>query len=209
MKGLFHVLSQEMTSDSKLQQMSKLAALQHRAKDGLYLPTTREVQDYVPVKVYQHQRPQSWLSMVTQNTQHVQALSPHQARAQFLGLVSAFPMFGSSFFYIQSSSNNAIVAPCILAVNQNGLNFLDKETHELMVSFTLKEVQSTLTERLDPTNSYPYVEIKLGDLMSQRIMQLQLDQALEMCRVTAMHVEAMLLAREKRLTLPPSEITML
>ncbi|XP_032896838.1 unconventional myosin-XV [Amblyraja radiata] len=209
LKGLFHVLSQEMTSDSKLQQMSKLAALQHRAKDGLYLPTTREVQDYVPVKVYQHQRPQSWLSMVTQNTQHVQALSPHQARAQFLGLVSAFPMFGSSFFYIQSSSNNAIVAPCILAVNQNGLNFLDKETHELMVSFTLKEVQSTLTERLDPTNSYPYVEIKLGDLMSQRIMQLQLDQALEMCRVTAMHVEAMLLAREKRLTLPPSEITML
>ncbi|XP_055507878.1 unconventional myosin-XV [Leucoraja erinacea] len=208
-KGLFHVLSQEMTSDSKLQQMSKLAALQHRAKDGLYLPTTREVQDYVPVKVYQHQRPQSWLSMVTQNTQHVQALSPHQARAQFLGLVSAFPMFGSSFFYIQSSSNNTIVAPCILAVNQNGLNFLDKETHELMVSFTLKEVQSTLTERLDPTNSYPYVEIKLGDLMSQRIMQLQLDQALEMCRVTAMHVEAMLLAREKRLTLPPSEITML
>lgn len=38
-------------------------------------------------------------------------------------------MFGSSFFYIQSCSNNAIVSPCILAVNQNGLNFLSKETH--------------------------------------------------------------------------------
>lgn len=38
-------------------------------------------------------------------------------------------MFGSSFFYIHSSSNNAIVSPCILAVNQNGLNFLSKETH--------------------------------------------------------------------------------
>jgi len=45
------------------------------------------------------------------------------------GLVSAFPMFGSSFFYIQSSSNAAINTPCVLAVNQNGLNFLSKETH--------------------------------------------------------------------------------
>lgn len=38
-------------------------------------------------------------------------------------------MFGSSFFYIQSCSSNAIVSPCILAVNQNGLTFLSKETH--------------------------------------------------------------------------------
>lgn len=38
-------------------------------------------------------------------------------------------MFGSSFFYIQSCSNHAIVSPCILAVNQNGLSFLSKETH--------------------------------------------------------------------------------
>ena len=45
------------------------------------------------------------------------------------GLLSACPMFGSSFFYIQSCSNHAIVSPCILAVNQNGLSFLSKETH--------------------------------------------------------------------------------
>uniref|UniRef100_UPI00398E9BF8 unconventional myosin-XV-like isoform X2 n=1 Tax=Pristiophorus japonicus TaxID=55135 RepID=UPI00398E9BF8 len=209
LKGLLYVLNQETMSDSQFQQVSKLSALQHRAKDGLYLPTIREVQDYVPPQIYRQQRPQSWLNMVTQNTEHIQALSPHQARAQFLGLVSAFSMFGSSFFYIQSSSNSAIVAPCILAINQNGLNFLNKETHELMVNFPLKEVQSTLTERSGPSNSYPYVEIKLGDLMSQRITQLQLDQALEMCRVTAMHVDSMLQAREKRLTLPPSEITLL
>lgn len=38
-------------------------------------------------------------------------------------------MFGSSFFYIQSCSNTTIASPCILAVNQNGLNFLNKETH--------------------------------------------------------------------------------
>lgn len=45
------------------------------------------------------------------------------------GLISAFPMFGSSFFYIHSCSSAAIKAPCILAVNLNGLHFLNKDTH--------------------------------------------------------------------------------
>lgn len=45
------------------------------------------------------------------------------------GLVSAFPMFGSSFFYIHSSSSTTFFAPCILAVNQHGLHFLHKNTH--------------------------------------------------------------------------------
>lgn len=45
------------------------------------------------------------------------------------GLISAFPMFGSSFFYIHSCSSAAIQAPCILAVNLNGLHFLNKDTH--------------------------------------------------------------------------------
>lgn len=43
-------------------------------------------------------------------------------------------MFGSSFFFIQSCSNNVVLSPCILAVNQNGLNFLNKETHVGVVS---------------------------------------------------------------------------
>ncbi|KAG5279415.1 hypothetical protein AALO_G00077550 [Alosa alosa] len=118
-------------------------------------------------------------------------------------------MFGSSFFYIQSSSNSAIDTPCILAVNENGLNFVNKDTHEILVKFSLKEVQSTRTQRPTAGSSYPYVEIKLGDLMSQRITQLQLDQSLELCRVIAMHMENLLSVREKRLTLPPSEITLL
>lgn len=45
------------------------------------------------------------------------------------GLVSAFPMFGSSFFYIHSSSSTSFYAPCILSVNQQGLHFLQKSTH--------------------------------------------------------------------------------
>ncbi|XP_023677819.2 unconventional myosin-XV isoform X2 [Paramormyrops kingsleyae] len=209
LKALLNTIPQGKVSEQQLQQLSKLAALQHRASDSVYLPTIREVQDCIPPQLYGPQRPQQWLNMVTHHMQQVQALSPHQARAQFLGLISAFPTFGSSFFYIQSSSNGAIMAPCILAVNQNGLNFLNKDTHEVMVKFPLKEVQSTRTQRPTAGSSFPYVEIMLGNLMTQRISQLQLEQSLELCRVIAMHVENLLSMREKRLTLPPSEITLL
>ncbi|XP_042169527.1 unconventional myosin-XV-like [Oncorhynchus tshawytscha] len=211
LKALLSVVPQSKASEQQLQQLAKLAALQHRAKDTVFLPTIGEVQEYVPSQLYIRQPPQPWLNMVTQHMQQVSPLSPHQARAQFLGLVSAFPMFGSSFFYIQSSSNISILAPCVLAVNQNGLHFLHKDSHEATARYPLNEIQSTRTQR--PTggssSSYPYVDILLGDLLTQRITQLQLEQGLELCRVIAMHMENMLSVREKRLTLPPSEITLL
>ncbi|XP_071375027.1 unconventional myosin-XV [Centroberyx affinis] len=209
LKALLSVVPQGMPSEQHLQQVARLAALQHRAKDTLYLPTLREVQECVPPQFYGKQGSQHWLNMTTQHMQQVQPLNPYQARAQFLGLVSAFPMFGSSFFYIQSSSSASVQAPCILSVNQNGLHFLNKDTHEAMVRFPLKEVQSTRTQRPTSGSSYPYVEIMIGDLLTQRIIQLQLEQGLELCRVIAMHMENLLSVREKRLTLPPSEITLL
>ncbi|XP_038136248.1 unconventional myosin-XV [Cyprinodon tularosa] len=209
LKALLGVVPQGKPSDQHMQQIARLAALQHRAKDAIYLPTLREVQECVPSQFYSKQGSQQWLNAVTQHMQYVQPLNPHQARAQFLGLVSAFPMFGSSFFYIQSLSSSSIQAPCILAVNLNGLHFLNKDTHDTMVRFPLKEVQSTRTQRPTSGSSYPYVEIMIGDLLNQRITQLQLEQGLELCRVIAMHMENMLSFREKRLTLPPSEITLL
>ncbi|XP_068613626.1 unconventional myosin-XV-like [Brachionichthys hirsutus] len=209
LKALLSVVPQGKVSEQHLQQIARLAALQHRAKDTIYLPTLHEVQECVPPPFYGKQGSQPWLNMTTQHMQQVQPLNPHQACAQFLGLVSAFPMFGSSFFYIQSCNSAPIQAPCILAVNLNGLHFLHKDTHEVMVRCPLKEIQSTRTQRPTSGSSYPYVEIVVGDLVNQRITQLQLEQGLELCRVIAMHMENMLSVREKRLTLPPSEITLL
>ncbi|XP_032128724.1 unconventional myosin-XV-like, partial [Sapajus apella] len=97
----------------------------------------REVQDYIPAQLYRTTAGSTWLNLVSQHRQQTQALSPHQARAQFLGLLSALPMFGSSFFFIQSCSNITVPAPCILAVNHNGLNFLSTETHVSGLSLAL------------------------------------------------------------------------
>lgn len=113
LKGLFTVLPPSRLGEQHFQQLAKLAALQHRAKDAHRLPTAyghgreppsrgdweppkqgwphprcprrREVQDYVPPQLFQLLTAQSWLHAVTQHAQQAQALSAHQARAQFLG----------------------------------------------------------------------------------------------------------------------------
>ncbi|XP_078124453.1 unconventional myosin-XV [Sander vitreus] len=208
-KGLLNVLPHGKVSDQQFHQISKLAALQHRAKDIVFIPSIHELSEYIAPPLFKKQPPQQWVTMVTQHMQQVQTLNPHQARAQFLGLISAFPMFGSSFFYIHSSSSTTFYAPCIVAVNQHGLHFLHKNTHELMVVVPLVEVQSSRTQRPTAGTSYPYVDVTLGDLNTQRVIQLQLEQGLELCRVIAMQIENMMSVRERRLTLPPSEITML
>lgn len=43
------------------------------------------MQDYVPPQLFRLLSAPSWLHMVTQHMQQAQALSAHQARAQFLG----------------------------------------------------------------------------------------------------------------------------
>ncbi|KAK5865808.1 hypothetical protein PBY51_020048 [Eleginops maclovinus] len=208
-KGLLNILPHGKVSDQQFHQISKLSALQHRAKDIIFVPTIHELSEYIAPPLFKKQPPQQWVTMVTQHMQQVQALNPHQARAQFLGLISAFPMFGSSFFYIHSSSSTTFYAPCIVAVNQHGFHFLHKNTHELMAMIPLVEVQSSRTQRPTAGSSYPYVDLTLGDTNTQRVIQLQLEQGLELCRVIAMQVENMLSVRERRLTLPASEITML
>lgn len=45
----------------------------------------REVQQYIPAQLFHSTAGATWLSLVSQHRQQTQALSPHQARAQFLG----------------------------------------------------------------------------------------------------------------------------
>lgn len=58
-----------------------------------------------------------------------------------------------------------------------------------------------------PNHTAP--QVRGGEVLCGRGLSRCLLQGLELCRVVAAHVENLLSAREKRLTLPPSEITLL
>lgn len=49
---------------------------------------------------------------------------------------------------------------------------------ELMAVVPLVEVQATRTQRPTAGTSYPYVDLTLGDMNTQRVVQLQLEQVL-------------------------------
>uniref|UniRef100_A0A3P8YKD7 MyTH4 domain-containing protein n=1 Tax=Esox lucius TaxID=8010 RepID=A0A3P8YKD7_ESOLU len=85
-KGLMNILPRGKVSEQQFLQISKLAALQHRAKDIMFIPSIHELSEYIPSPLFGKQPPQAWVTMVTQHMQQVQILNPHQARAQFLGM---------------------------------------------------------------------------------------------------------------------------
>lgn len=47
---------------------------------------------------------------------------------------------------------------------------------ELMAAIPLVEVQGSRTQRPSAGTSYPYVDLTVGDMNTQRVIQLQLEQ---------------------------------
>lgn len=54
---------------------------------SLSLSSRHELSEYIATPLFKKQPPQQWVAIVTQHMQQVQALNPHQARAQFLGKI--------------------------------------------------------------------------------------------------------------------------
>lgn len=80
-------------------------------------------------------------------------LSPLQCKAQFLNVLSAWPLFGSSFFAVKRVFGDDVGLPddesgsmyreLILALNSRGVLFLDSNTHETLHHWQFIEIIST------------------------------------------------------------------
>lgn len=72
-------------------------------------------------------------------------------KAQFLNVLSAWPLFGSSFFAVRkvwaedglADESSPIWKEIILALNRRGVLFLDPNTHETLQHWPFMEVIST------------------------------------------------------------------
>lgn len=89
----------------------------------------------------------------------IASLSTVAVKAQFLNILSAWPLFGSSFFAIKrvwaddSSTDdpNQMWKELILALNRKGVLFLDPNTHETLQHWSYTEVISTRKVKLKKT----------------------------------------------------------
>lgn len=136
-----------------IRDMARIAAILHRAADLNHLPAMKEIKFLLPKPALslRELRPAQWVALVQSAWPSIAGLSPIQVKAQFLNVLSSWPLFGSSFFAVKRVwSEEALpeeASPMwrelILALNRRGVLFLDPNTHETLQHWPFNEVIST------------------------------------------------------------------
>lgn len=133
--------------------MARIAVLLHRAADLNHVPAMKEIKFLLPKPALgiRELRPAQWVALVQSAWPSVAGLEPVQVKAQFLAVLSEWPLFGSSFFAVRkvwaedglADDSSPIWKEIILALNRRGVLFLDPNTHETLRHWPFMEVIST------------------------------------------------------------------
>lgn len=133
--------------------MARIAVLLHRAADLNHVPAMKEIKFLLPKPALgiRELRPAQWVGLVQSAWPSIAALEPIQVKAQFLSVLSEWPLFGSSFFAVRkvwaedglADDSSPIWKEIILALNRRGVLFLDPNTHETLRHWPFMEVIST------------------------------------------------------------------
>ncbi|XP_065082461.1 unconventional myosin-XV isoform X2 [Ochlerotatus camptorhynchus] len=176
--------------------MARIAAILHRAADLNHLPAMKEIKFLLPKPALslRELRPAQWVALVQSAWPSIAGLSPIQVKAQFLNVLSSWPLFGSSFFAVKRVWSEETpaeeVSPMwrelILALNRRGVLFLDPNTHETMQHWPFNEVISTRKVRSE--DGALFLDMKVGNLLQQRVIRVQTEQAHEISRLVRQYI---------------------
>ena len=108
-----------------------------------------------------------------------------------LEILSAWPLFGSSFFAVRREAEPKEGSEHILALNKNGVAFLDLITHETLLHYPFTEVR---VRQLSPPNGDTFqslnrpAECDSSDILIVKkvLVTCQLMRAFVCCRVNAL-----------------------
>ncbi|XP_064096638.1 unconventional myosin-XV-like isoform X3 [Macrobrachium nipponense] len=187
LEGLLLVTPGEQLQQEIIYDIAKVAALLHRAADLDNMPTMKEVKYLLPkpALTVRDVKPPQWVNMVQQAWVEVAPLTSLQAKAQVLDILQSWPLFGSSFFAVKRVTEPNESVDHILALNKNGVHFLHLLTHETLIKYSLPEILST---RKVKNGDNLFLDMKCGNLMQQRITQIQTDQAHEISRLIRQYI---------------------
>merc|ERR1711993_230369 len=171
--------------------IAKIAALLHRAADMDHKPTIKETRFLLPKPALSARdiKPPQWVNMVQSSwDEGVFKLSTTQAKQKVLETLSVWPLFGSSFFAVRrvGEAKDSMGFEHIMALNKNGVSFLDQITHETLIHYPFTEVIST--RKVQTEDGTLFLDMKCGNLMQQRITRIQTDQANEIARLIRQYI---------------------
>merc|ERR1712083_1085311 len=118
----------------------------------------------------------------------VSKLTTTLAKQKVLETLSVWPLFGSSFFAVRrvGEAKDNMGFEHIMAVNKNGVSFLDQITHETLIHYPFTEVIST--RKVQTEDGTLFLDMKCGNLMQQRITRIQTEQANEIARLIKQYI---------------------
>ncbi|XP_070500351.1 unconventional myosin-XV [Chironomus tepperi] len=189
--------------------MARIATILHRAADLNHIPVMKEIKFLLPKPALSLReiKPAQWVNLVQSIWGSVAPLSPLQCKAQFLSVLSAWPLFGSSFFAVKRVYGDDIMLPeessapmwreLILALNRRGVFFLDSNTHETLHHWHFIEIISTRKVRSE--DGLLFLDMKVGNLLQQNVVRVQTEQAHEISRIMRQYITmAQSTQRDKR-----------
>ena len=146
--------------------------------------------EFLPLDLTRRFEGPRWVEILTDKYNAVPLeLTTTEAQRDFLRLTSKLPLYGSRFFPLDHVTDKRIVGPCILCINKKGLTFLHPKSRAKMLSYSFNEVIST--RRLGSRESGKhFVDLKLGNLMVQRVTRCTTRQGAEITTVISSYVSA-------------------
>lgn len=114
LEGLLLVTPDDKIPEECIPDISRMAALLHRAADMEHTPTRDEVKYLLPKPVLPMReiRPPQWVEMVQSHWQDMSSLTNIEAKAQCLDILQKWPLFGSCFFAIKVCTALSLSLSC-------------------------------------------------------------------------------------------------
>ncbi|KAL5284945.1 Myo15.2 family protein [Megaselia abdita] len=178
-----------------IQDIAELAVILHRAANLRHPPNMKEVKFLLPkTALYIREiRPRQWLEYVHKAWGSIVHLSPITVKLQFLVILSKWSLFGSSFFAVKRMWNHYIAdeetlfwREMILVLNQEGISFLEPNTHQTIQKWHFSEIISTRKVRSE--EGVLFLDLKVGNLVHDKIIRIQTEQAHEISRLTRQYI---------------------
>jgi myosin-15 len=191
LEGLLLIMPGEQIDQNFVYDIAKIAALLHRAADMDHKPTIKETRFLLPKPALSARdiKPPQWVNMVQASWDDgVSKLTTTLAKQKVLETLSVWPLFGSSFFAVRrvGEAKDNMGFEHIMALNKNGVSFLDQITHETLIHYPFTEVIST--RKVQTEDGTLFLDMKCGNLMQQRITRIQTDQANEIARLIRQYI---------------------
>jgi myosin-15 len=191
LEGLLLIMPGEQIDQNFVYDIAKIAALLHRAADMDHKPTIKETRFLLPKPALSARdiKPPQWVNMVQSSWDDgVSKLTTTLAKQKVLETLSVWPLFGSSFFAVRrvGEAKDNMGFEHIMALNKNGVSFLDQITHETLIHYPFTEVIST--RKVQTEDGTLFLDMKCGNLMQQRITRIQTDQANEIARLIRQYI---------------------